>query len=269
MPDLDLRRSHCAALAPQGSEVGDQRRSEGYENSHLPDHCFAVPGRIARKRLGRLAGRTRGLREPELAEPVASVLLERMPFGRRPGSQVDRRLAVGGEHDEPLAGRDPRHRPLRHGQREGACEPARIHGRHNRIVNSQPYSLAAVLAADRVERLYSGLSVIVSTAADGQRTAALASFGALELLLDPDLARHAQEAEASPALAWGGRETFGRSLGELRDAALELETLDVYACAASVETMPVSSGEVEELLTGVMSTPRFLRETAGARLIFV
>ena len=99
--------------------------------------------------------------------------------------------------------------------------------------------------------------------------AALVTFGALELLLDPDLARRAQEPEASPSLSWGGRETFGRSLGELRDTALELESLDVYACAASVETMAFTSDQAEERLAGVMSTPCFLRETVGARLIFV
>ena len=131
------------------------------------------------------------------------------------------------------------------------------------------YGLAAVLAAGEMERLYSGLSVLVSAAAEGQPCAALAGFRALDLLLDPDLARRAQEPEATPGLAWGGRETFGRSLGELRDTALALDALDVYACSASVETMPISAGDVEERLAGVMSTPRFLRETAGAHLIFV
>ncbi len=136
-------------------------------------------------------------------------------------------------------------------------------------MNSQGYALAAVLATGDVERLYSGLSVVVSAAADGERSAALAEFRALELLLDPDLARHAQEPEASPSLSWAGRETFGRSLGELRDTALELDSLDVYACSASVETMALTPGVVEDRLAGVMSTPSFLRETAGARLIFV
>ncbi|MEA2374652.1 MAG: hypothetical protein QOD53_1115 [Thermoleophilaceae bacterium] len=126
-----------------------------------------------------------------------------------------------------------------------------------------------MLAAGEVERLYAGLSVLVSTAAEGEPCAALAGFRALELLLDPDLARRAQEPEASPVLAWGARETFGRSLGELRDTALSLDALDVYACSASVETMTISAADVEERLAGVMSTPRFLRETASARLIFV
>jgi peroxiredoxin family protein len=131
------------------------------------------------------------------------------------------------------------------------------------------YELAAVLAAGEMERLYSGLSMLVSAAVDGQPCAALASFRALDLLLDPDLARRAQEPEATPGLAWGGRETFGRSLGELRDTALGLDALDVYACSASIETMPIMAADAETRLAGVMSTPRFLRETAGARLIFV
>ena len=136
-------------------------------------------------------------------------------------------------------------------------------------MNGPDPSLAAVLATGEVERLYSGLSLLVSEASAGARCAGLASFRALGLLLDPDLGRHAQEPEATPGLAWAGRETFGRSLDELRDAALELDTLSLYACAASVDTMGLSPGDVEERLDGVLSTPRFLRETAGARLIFV
>jgi hypothetical protein len=131
-------------------------------------------------------------------------------------------------------------------------------------------SLAAVLSTGEPERLYSGLSVLVSSAADGTPSAALASFGALELLLDPDLLRRAQEPEATPSLAWAGRETFGRSLVELVDTALELDALSVHACAASVETMALDAADIEARgLDGVKSTPRFLKDTAGARLIFV
>jgi hypothetical protein len=130
-------------------------------------------------------------------------------------------------------------------------------------------SLAAVLSTGDPERLYSGLSVLVSTAAEGDACAALASFGALDLLLDPDLARRVQEPDVTPSLAWAGRETFARSLAELIDMALELESLSVHACAASVETMALEHADVEARLDGVKSTPRFLRDTAGARLIFV
>ena len=116
--------------------------------------------------------------------------------------------------------------------------------------NDDPYELAAILATNDPGELYSGLSVLVSTAVDGGRCAALAAFGGLALLADPDLAR------AAP----GG--TFGDSLAELRDMALDLENLTVWACAASVETLGLDGGG---RLAGVMSTPRFLRETAGAR----
>jgi peroxiredoxin family protein len=131
-------------------------------------------------------------------------------------------------------------------------------------------TIAAVLATGEPERLYAGLSVLVSAAADGEPCAALASFGALGLLLDPDLLRKAQEPEATPSLAWGGRESFARSLVELVETAIQLDTLTIHACSASVETMPIEPADVEARgLDGVKSTPRFLRDTAGAKLIFV
>ena len=136
-------------------------------------------------------------------------------------------------------------------------------------MNSPPYALAAVLSSGEIERFYSGLSVLVSSATDGSRCAALASFRALDLLLDDDLLQRAAEPEATPSLSWAGRDTFARSLLELRDTALGLDGLDLYACAASVETMSLTAGAIEERLAGVMSTPRFLREAQGAALIFV
>ena len=120
-----------------------------------------------------------------------------------------------------------------------------------------------------MERFYSGLSLLVSSATEGSRCAGLASFRALDLLLDDDLLHRAAEPEATPSLSWAGRDTFARSLLELRDTALGLDGLDLYACAASVETMSLTAGAVEERLAGVMSTPRFLREAQGAALIFV
>jgi peroxiredoxin family protein len=124
---------------------------------------------------------------------------------------------------------------------------------------------AAVISTSEPERLYSGLSILVSVAADGEDCAALLAFSGLALFLDPDLPRLAQEPERAPSLGWGGRETFGRSLGELRDTALELENLKLYACSASVETMAVDIDQLD----GVMSTPRFLREAVRERLLFV
>jgi peroxiredoxin family protein len=110
---------------------------------------------------------------------------------------------------------------------------------------------AAVISTSEPERLYSGLSVLVSTAAEGEECAALLAFGGLELFLSP----------------LDGEEPFTRSLRELRETALDLRNLRLYACAASVELSPAEP-ELEGL-DGVMSTPRFLREAAGERLLFV
>jgi len=131
------------------------------------------------------------------------------------------------------------------------------------------HRLAAVLASGEVERLYSGLSLLVSAASAGSPCAALATFRALDLIMDEDLLRRAQEPEATPSLSWAGRETFARSLVELRDLALELDGLDLYACSASVDTMALTPADVEERLAGVMSTPRFLSLVHGAELLFV
>lgn len=125
-----------------------------------------------------------------------------------------------------------------------------------------------VLAAGERERFYSALSILVSAATDGTRCAALATFPALALLMDDDLLRAAEEPDLTPSLSWAGRDTFARSLLELRETAFGLDALSLYACSASVETMSVTAAAVEERLDGVMSTPRFLRETSSARLLF-
>lgn len=128
---------------------------------------------------------------------------------------------------------------------------------------------AAVLATGELERLYSGLSVLVSTAAEGVPCAALAVFRSLELLLDEGLLQRSLDPSNTPSLTWAGRETFARSLVELRETALELPALAVYACSASVETMGLATEDVELRLDGVRPTPRFLREAGGARLVYV
>ena len=114
-------------------------------------------------------------------------------------------------------------------------------------------ALAAILSTREPERLYSGLSVLVSTAVDGEPAAALATFGSLELLLEP------------PA----GDDLFARSLTQLIDTARDIDSLTIHGCAASVQTLGIDAAAVEARLDGVKSTPRFLRDTAGARLIFV
>ncbi len=130
--------------------------------------------------------------------------------------------------------------------------------------------VAVLLSSGEPERLYTGLSVLVSTATDGRAATALASFGALGLLLDPDLRRRVQEPEATPSLSWSGREAFAASLVELREIAVELAGVRLQACSASVETMGLTADRVTDAgLDGVLSTPRFLREASGAALLVV
>jgi hypothetical protein len=110
-------------------------------------------------------------------------------------------------------------------------------------------ALAAILATGEPERLYTGMSLLVSTAVDGERCLGLATFRSLELLAAPP--------------AGDGR--FERSLAELIATATELDALELYACAASVDLLAIEG----EPLGGVMSMPRFLRAARGAELVFV
>jgi predicted peroxiredoxin len=119
-------------------------------------------------------------------------------------------------------------------------------------------ALAAVLSTREPERLYSGLSVLVSRAGDGEECAALVSFGALDLMLDAD-----------PGARGDSSQLFARSLAELRDTALAMDGLRFYVCSAAVETSDVDADLVRRQVGDVISTPRFLREHADAQLIFV
>ena len=124
--------------------------------------------------------------------------------------------------------------------------------------------IAAILESGRLERLYTGLSLLVSAAAEGRPARGLVSFGALEPMLDPGLLERAARCEAV-----ADREAFARSLVELRATARELEHCRLWACAAAVELTAASPAAVAAQLDGVMSTPRFLREVAGAELVVV
>src|SRR5215207_5242482 len=122
--------------------------------------------------------------------------------------------------------------------------------------------IAVILSSGRLDRLYTGLSLLVATAAEGEAARGLATFEALGPLLDEQLLARARRPDETPALSEPGRETFARSLVELREAAAELAECRIWACAASVETTGV---ELAGRLDGVLSTPRFLREVGGAR----
>jgi peroxiredoxin family protein len=126
--------------------------------------------------------------------------------------------------------------------------------------------IAVILASGRLDRLYTALSLLVSVAAEGEAARGLATFEALDPLLDEQLLARALRPDETPALSEPGRATFARSLVELRETAAELPDCRIWACAAAVETTGL---EVEGRLDGVRSTPRFLREVAGARLVVV
>ena len=114
--------------------------------------------------------------------------------------------------------------------------------------------IAAFLESGDLQRLYTGLSLLVSAAAEVRPARGLVSFGALAAMLD----------DAPP-----GDDTLSRSLHELRETARELEDCRLWACAAAVEATGTERSAIEARLDGVMSTPRFLREVAGASLVVV
>ncbi len=116
--------------------------------------------------------------------------------------------------------------------------------------------LAAILESDDPQRLYTGLSLLVSAGAEAR---GLAMFGALGALLDPELEQHARERATHVIEA--ERDAFAHTLAELRDLALG----QIWACAAAVQ----ATGADPAPLAGVISIPSFLREVAGAQLVVV
>ena len=129
--------------------------------------------------------------------------------------------------------------------------------------------IAAILESGELERLSTGLSLLVSAAAAGEQARGLATFGALAVLLHEDLGEWARRPGAAPHVADAGRDAFALTLAELREAAAELDAVRIWACAGAVAATGADRAAIEARLDGVMSTPRFLREVAGARLVVV
>jgi len=127
--------------------------------------------------------------------------------------------------------------------------------------------IAAILESGELERLSTGLALLVSAAADGEEARALVTFGALAPMLADDLAERARVPEAAPAVA--NREAFAETLAALRETAAELPGLRMWACAGALEATGIDRALAEARLDGVMSTPRFLREVEGAQLVVV
>jgi hypothetical protein len=129
--------------------------------------------------------------------------------------------------------------------------------------------IAAILESGHPERLYTGLSLLVSAAADGTPARGLVSFGALAPLLEDEIAGWALRSGALADADPGEREAFARTLSERRETALALPDCRLWACAAAVAARGVDRVAVDARLDGVLSTPRFLREVAGAQLVVV
>ena len=121
--------------------------------------------------------------------------------------------------------------------------------------------IAVILASGAPDRLYTGLSLLVSVAAEGEEAHGLATFGALPALLGAALPPAPAEV-VDAAL-------FDRSLARLRATAAELPACRLWACAAAVETLRAEPEAVAARFAGVRSTPRFLADTRGARLVVV
>ena len=126
-----------------------------------------------------------------------------------------------------------------------------------------------ILASADLERLYTGLSLLVSAAAEGRDARGLATFGALDALTDDNLEQRALDPAATPHLDGAGRAVFARSLVELRDTAAAHASCRIHACSAAAQTTGVTAERIGARLDGVISTPRFLREFAEAELVVV
>jgi peroxiredoxin family protein len=129
--------------------------------------------------------------------------------------------------------------------------------------------IAVIFASGRLERVYTGLSLLVSAAAEGAPARGLVTFAALAPLLDDALEARALRPEETPALSAAGRVTFARTLVALRATADELPDCKLWACAAGVELTGAARATVEERLDGVLSMPRFVRALEGSTPVVV
>jgi peroxiredoxin family protein len=207
------------------------------------------------------------LRQRDLPHAVAVLAREAVAAVRGERRKVDRSLGIGGQDDEHVTLVESGERAPRTHERERALQAADVER-----VWGAPYDqsmIAVFLESGELQRLYTGLSLLVSAASDGRPARALVGFGALAPMLDEQLTARALRPDGAPDVSDGGRDGFARTLAELRDTAIELEECRMWACAAAVEATGVSRADIEARLDGVLSTPRFLREVAGADLVVV
>jgi peroxiredoxin family protein len=108
--------------------------------------------------------------------------------------------------------------------------------------------VAVILESGEPTRLYTALSLLVSTASNGETARGLVSFGALEAMVG-------ELPDAGPLTL---------SLEELRDAAFS--QCEIHVCSAA---LAVSEREAGPRVAGVISMPRFLQEVEGWQLVVV
>jgi hypothetical protein len=207
------------------------------------------------------------LRQRDAPLPGPVLARDRVAAVGGQGGEVDRRLGIGGQHHENVARGHLCELAARVDERQRALESADVER-----VSGAPYDqimIAVFLESGELQRLYTGLSLLVSAASDGRPARGLVGFGALVPVLDERLMARALRPDAAPDVSEGGRDVFARTLASLRDTAVELDDCRLWACAAAVEATGVPRATVEARLDGVLSTPRFLREVAGADLVVV
>ena len=127
--------------------------------------------------------------------------------------------------------------------------------------------LAAILESDDPQRLYTGLSLLVSAASAGEEARGLLTFGALGPMLDPEL--EARALTTATHVVESEREAFARTLAELRAAAFELPECRIWVCSAALAANGLERAALSDQLEGVTSMPQFVRDVSEARLVVV
>src|ERR1700759_45975 len=92
--------------------------------------------------------------------------------------------------------------------------------------DSMERMLAAILESGDPERLYTGLSLLVTSATIGRPVRGFVGFGALVPPAGPAPGGNVIAPE---------RDAFVETLTQLRDAALALPDCALYACAAAIQ----------------------------------
>ena len=261
----DARAAVCAARPGQESEDAPARatprrgcgsprpRSSGSTSSPTTrpstscSGCATATARALERLRGAHGGR-RGRARPDRRRASPARLLAEMIEAERDVLQGDARRAC-------VPGRDAQGDRARAGPRRvaPACADSAL---------TRWGVLAAILESDDPERLYTGLSLLVSAASDGRGGARRCSTSARCVRCwTPSSsrardARHVIDAERERVRPHAGRAArHGAGAPDCR----------IWACAAAAQATGADwrrAGRLE----GVISTPQFLREVAGAQL---